>query len=188
MAAHTCLHSVLKMQPSTACAHVFALPTAVQLSMITCHSFKPHAVSRSCHLPDEPSDLYTSRPAAISQIALDVEGFQHLRFTLYRSLGDPHTWPLACVSETVISSMRPLAAGEAIAVQSLARACRNLDYTHCVSNCHCTFSRSMCSLLTTHQAAHVVQPPCQWPDTPSLLTAVMHCTYLASVHMSSRCL
>ena len=75
-----------------------------------------------------------------------------------------------------------------IAVQSPACACRKSDYTHFVSNCDCTFSRSMCSLLTTHQAAHAVQPPCQWPDTLSLLTAAMLCTYLASVHMFSRCL
>jgi hypothetical protein len=143
----------------------------------------PHAVSRSCHLLVELLDLYTSRPAAISQIALDVEGSNPLP-----EFGGTHTWPLACISETVIGSMNPLAAGEAAAIQSLTRACRSLDYTHGVSNCHCTFLRFMCSLPTTHQAAHVGQPPCQWPDTLSLLTAAMLCTYLASVHMFSRCL
>jgi hypothetical protein len=117
MAAHTCLHSVLKMQPSEACAHFLLSRCPLHCSsyMIKYHPFQPHVFSRCCQLPAEPLVLCASRPVAISQIALGVEGPQHQKFTRYRSLGDPRTQPLACVFEGVISSMCPLAAEEAIA-------------------------------------------------------------------------
>jgi hypothetical protein len=60
MAAHTCLHSVLKMQPSEACAH-FCFPDVQYIAVHTCSSIM-HADQQSCHMPSADVASYLLSP------------------------------------------------------------------------------------------------------------------------------